>query len=82
MNIVEEAATWILEGAWQNVSSSNVKAIMYKSSDECLLVEFRDGSIYEYKNVPDLVAIGMFSATSHGKYVHKVLSNYDFEKIH
>ena len=42
-------------------------------------IEFRDGSVYEYYDVPEEEFNGLKHASSHGKYFHQNIKNmYDF----
>jgi len=64
------------------VQSSNLAAIGYDSATETLEVEFLDSSVYEYKNVSQVVYDELVSASSHGSYFNREISrNYPYEKI-
>jgi len=64
------------------VQSSNLAAIGYNPDTAILEVEFLNGSIYEYKNVPQGVYDEFISASSHGSYFNREISkNYPYEKI-
>ena len=64
------------------VTSSNVQAIGYEESTETLRVEFNNGSIYEYKNVPGVVFNELTQAGSVGAYLNRnIRYNYPYEKI-
>ncbi|RXI46074.1 KTSC domain-containing protein [Clostridium tetani] len=52
------------------VSSSNVYSIGYDDSSSILEVQFNNGSIYQYSNVPYSIYQGLMSAASHGSYLH------------
>jgi hypothetical protein len=63
------------------VRSSNVRAVGYDSGT--LEVEFSDGSVYRYQDVPEKVHKGLMRASSigsylamniKGKYKHKVIN--------
>ncbi len=60
------------EGNWQmervTVTSSNIKSIGYDGQSRILEVEFLDGAVYEYYDVPAHVHAGLMSAQSHGAY--------------
>jgi hypothetical protein len=51
------------------VSSSNLASVGYDHQTSTLEVEFRNGSIYQYFNVPLEIFNGLMSASSHGKYL-------------
>jgi len=50
------------------VKSSNIKSIGYEPETETLEVEFLNGGIYQYDNVPLTIYEGLMNASSHGKY--------------
>jgi hypothetical protein len=51
------------------VSSSNITSIGYDATQEVLEVEFRDGAIYQYLGVPEMLYKGLMAASSHGTYL-------------
>lgn len=53
----------------QYVSSSNIASIGYDASDMILEVEFLNGAIYQYYDVPQSLYDGLMSASSHGSYL-------------
>ena len=57
----------------QAVSSSNLYSVGYDPDTATLEVEFRDGSIYQYSNVPTRVYDGLMNAGSHGQYFHRYI---------
>lgn len=65
----------------KNVESSNIKSIGYE--DETLEVEFLNGSIYQYYNVPQDLFDGIMNADSHGKYLNEYIkkANYRYNPI-
>lgn len=65
----------------KNVVSSNIKSIGYE--DEVLEVEFLNGSIYQYYNVPQNLFEGIMNADSHGKYLNEHIkkAHYRYKKI-
>ena len=66
----------------QQVSSSNLASIGYDDSTEVLEVEFLNGTIYEYKNVPSVVHVELMNAPSHGSYFNReIRMTYPYEKI-
>jgi hypothetical protein len=50
------------------VSSSHIVSIGYDSQSSTLEVEFKDGAVYQYYNVPQFEYRGLMSAPSHGEY--------------
>lgn len=64
------------------VQSSNLLAIGYDPSTETLEVEFLDSSVYEYRNVPQVVYDQLMGASSLGSYFNREISrNYPYSKI-
>lgn len=53
----------------QYVSSSNIASIGYDVDNMVLEVEFLNGSIYQYYDVPQIIYDGLMAADSHGKYL-------------
>jgi hypothetical protein len=52
------------------VSSSNLKAVGYDTEEQILEVEFLNGSIYHYFNVPEYKFEGLLRAPSKGGYLN------------
>ena len=65
------------------VSSSNIASIGYDSISQVLEVEFLNGSIYQYYNVPEALYEGLMSADSHGKYLDANIKKggYRYSKV-
>jgi len=63
------------------VESSNVKSIGYDISKRILEVEFNDGSIYNYYEVPQLIYKELIEADSHGKYLDKHIKKAGYKYI-
>lgn len=64
------------------VSSSNIDSIGYDPDTEMLEIEFRGGTVYEYRNVPLVVYEELMNAASHGSYFNREISKrYSYEKI-
>jgi hypothetical protein len=67
----------------QFVKSSNLTSVGYESRNQILEIEFNDGSIYQYSNVPQNEYQGLISAASHGKYFHAhIKGHYPDSKIY
>jgi len=65
----------------QPVSSSNLVSVGYDPSSETLEVEFKNGSVYRYFNVPPIEHEQLMSAPSHGVYFNANIKNaYPFER--
>lgn len=55
---------------WQETpESSNLSRIGYDSGNQILMVQFKNGSLYNYYDVPDQVYQGMRIAPSKGQYL-------------
>lgn len=66
----------------QYVESSNIKAIGYCQETAILVIEFKNGSAYEYYDVPQYEYDGLMSADSKGKYAHaNIYKRYRQQKI-
>jgi hypothetical protein len=53
------------------VTSSNLKAIGYEPDSATLVIEFKNGSAYEYYDVPQFEFDGLRGASSHGTYANE-----------
>lgn len=58
------------------VSSSNIASIGYDESSRTLEIEFLNGSIYQYYDVPDTIYQELMQATSHGQYLSQVIKGF------
>jgi hypothetical protein len=64
------------------VSSSNIASIGYNASTLTLEVEFRDGSIYQYFDVPENVYQEFMQASSKGQFLHaNIKNNYRYTRV-
>ncbi|PSG97666.1 KTSC domain-containing protein [Thermoplasmatales archaeon SW_10_69_26] len=54
-----------------SVQSSNIDSVGYDADQMTLEVEFNDGSIYQYFDVPKHVYEGLMRAESHGEFLHQ-----------
>lgn len=52
------------------VVSSNISSIGYNARRRILEIKFRDGSVYQYFEVPAKLHSGLMNASSHGKFLH------------
>ena len=52
------------------VSSSNLASIGYDFQSLTLEIEFKDGSVYQYFDVPDNMYEDLMQAPSKGKFFH------------
>lgn len=65
------------------VTSSNLKSIGYDTVTSKLEIEFLNGGLYQYSNVPASVHAGLMSASSHGSYFDANIkkAGYQFTKL-
>lgn len=64
------------------VLSSNIASVGYDEKKLVLEVEFGNGNVYQYQNVPQDVYKDLMTASSHGQYFNKVVKGvYLCEKI-
>jgi len=65
-----------------NVDSSNVEAVGYDEDSSTLQVEFKNGAMYQYFDVPENVFIGLRDAGSVGGYLAAVIKGtYRYSKV-
>lgn len=66
----------------QQITSTNISSIGYDATNETLEVEFHNGGIYQYFQVPEAVYLELMSASSKGSYLHhQIKSRYQYKKI-
>ena len=58
-----------------NVASSNISSIGYDQSTMTLEVEFLNGRIYQYYNVPENMYDEIMKAPSKGRFLHAYIRN-------
>ncbi|OZG75391.1 KTSC domain-containing protein [Hahella sp. CCB-MM4] len=64
------------------VVSSNIASIGYDPDTETLEIEFLDGSVYQYYNVPNYEHDGLMSANSHGGYLAaNIKGTYSYSRV-
>lgn len=64
-----------------SVSSSNIASVGYDESSQILEVEFLDGAVYEYYDVPEHVYQELITASSVGRYLAQRVKNvYGFSR--
>jgi hypothetical protein len=60
----------------QSVNSSNIASIGYHAGTQTLEIEFLNGGVYQYFDVPQHVYDGIMSADSHGQYLAQNIKGY------
>ena len=64
------------------VTSSNIASIGYDDSSETLEIEFKNGGIYQYFDVPQRIYNEIMSASSHGEYLaQNIKGHYRYSKV-
>lgn len=64
------------------VASTNVASIGYDEATETLEVEFLNGSIYQYYNVPISIYEQMMQVGSKGKFLNMYIKNaYPYSRV-
>lgn len=64
-----------------NVNSSNIASIGYDPNTEILEIEFLNGAIYHYFDVPEHIHEELMQASSHGGYLARNIKGvYSYSK--
>jgi len=63
------------------VDSSNVASIGYDQTTTTLEVEFNNGSIYQYFDVPEAIFQDFINAPSKGKYLATIKGSFRYAKV-
>lgn len=64
------------------VKSSMIKTVVYNKKDKSLVVGFRNGSYYQYDDVPKTPVTRMLKAKSKGRsFLRNVRGKYDTTKL-
>lgn len=65
-----------------NVESSNIESIGYDSRSQTLEIEFLNGTIYQYFDVPERIFEELMGADSHGRYLNANIKGiYRYSKV-
>ncbi len=66
----------------QSVSSSNIASIGYDANSQTLEIEFLNGGVYQYFDVPQYVYEDLMNAGSHGQYLARnIKGTYRYSKV-
>ena len=66
----------------QPVSSSNIASIGYDVNSQTLEIEFLNGGVYQYFDLPQYVYEELMSASSHGQYLARdIKGTYRYSKV-
>jgi len=64
------------------VDSSVVLSVGYEPSSETLEVEFKNGGIYQYYNVPEPIYLNLMASDSKGKFLHVYIKpEYPYSRV-
>lgn len=68
---------------WINTpESSNISGFGYEENTRTLRVEFKNGSLYDYFDIPEFIFDGMRSAGSKGQYLaQNIKGTYRYAKV-
>jgi hypothetical protein len=61
---------------WVNVTSSNLLKVRYLENEAILEIEFKNGRIYQYFEVPKHIYDGLIASGSHGEYFNNQIKGY------
>lgn len=65
-----------------SVSSSNVAAVGFDEDSSTLQIEFLNGAVYQYFDVPEGLFIGLRDADSVGKFLNdNIKGTYRYSKV-
>lgn len=65
------------------VDSSSVVSVGYDAETQVLEIEFVNGGVYQYFDVPEFVHRRLLTASSPGAFVNSTIKpNYRFREIH
>ncbi|MBU0673149.1 MAG: KTSC domain-containing protein [Proteobacteria bacterium] len=65
-----------------SVDSSNVESVGYDEDSSTLQIEFKNGSTYQYFDVPEDVFIGLRDADSVGRYLAaRIKGTYRYSRV-
>lgn len=65
-----------------DVASSNIRSVGYDKASDTLEVEFLNGSIYQYFNVPETEFDRLMQQSSKGRYLNTYIKNhYPFSRV-
>lgn len=66
-----------------SISSSNLASVGYDADLNTLEIEFHNGGVYQYYNVPQSVYDGLMNASSKGQYFDQNIkkANFRYRKV-
>ena len=68
---------------WQYVESSNIEAVAYDEDKEELFIQFKNGAVYKYLDVPYNIYNDLLNADSKGQYFYHYIrkGGYVYERL-
>ena len=64
------------------VKSSNIKSVGYSKESSTLQIQFKDGSLYEYYKVPEIIYNELLISSSKGKFANRyIYPRYRGERV-
>ncbi len=63
------------------LESSIIDKFSYDTNNCEMLIEYKGGSQYLYKNVNEIIVSEFIDAESKGKYINEIKKDYEFEKV-
>jgi len=60
----------------RHVDSSNIESIGYDAQSQILEIEFQNGNVYQYFDVPESIYQNLMAAGSHGRYFSENVKGY------
>ena len=60
----------------QPVVSSNIRSVGYDANDSILEIEFNNGAIYQYFDIPENIYSDLISSDSIGGYLARHIKGY------
>lgn len=69
-------------GMWVDISSSMLTRARYDEPEKKMVIQFKDGSMYEYADVDEDEFQSMVNASSPGSYFHEnIKGNYGDRRV-
>lgn len=64
------------------VESSSLASVGYDAGERLLELEFKNGGVYRYREVPREIFDGLMAANSKGHYfLEKIRGKFDYERV-
>jgi hypothetical protein len=63
------------------VTSSNIASIGYDPASQTVEVEFHEGGVFQYYEVPQEVYDDFLAADSKGKFFNQYIKHYNYAKL-